>query len=163
MISKTIYKSDYKFIQELHTALHNTHFYRRLFLPFASLFFIQLLHSFFLRISDYIILMVDFFSLILPFYLVFLPLSSPTAPRDLCKYTLSVMAQITTQRHLTADPNGNHDSGYVPSNVAEDGLVSSQLQHTPPDSPKPNATIIVNRNATTNNKRNGSPRKEPLR
>jgi dopamine receptor D2 len=73
------------------------------------------------------------------------------------------MAQITTQRHLTADPNGNHDSGYAPSNIADDGPVSAQLQQTPPGSPKTNATIIVNRNATTNNKRNGSPRKEPLR
>jgi dopamine receptor D2 len=74
------------------------------------------------------------------------------------------MAQITTQHHLSADPNGNHDSGYAPSNVTDidNVLVMSQHQHSPPRSPKPNATIIVNRNAT-NNKRNGSPKKEPLR
>lgn len=67
------------------------------------------------------------------------------------------MTQITTQHHLSADPNGNHDSGYVPSNVTDvnDILVVS---NSPPGSPEHKATIFVNKNAT--NRRNGSPRKE---
>lgn len=65
------------------------------------------------------------------------------------------MATITSQHHLAADPNGNHDSGYVPSNVTDDILVVS---NSPPGSPQPQATIFVNKNAT--NRRNGSPRKE---
>lgn len=75
------------------------------------------------------------------------------------------MAQITT----TQDPNGNHDSGYAPSNI-EDILAAST---TPPASPH-QATIFVNRsvhykatkNGSTSKKAitpNASPKKEPFR
>jgi dopamine receptor D2 len=84
----------------------------------------------------------------------------------------SVMAQITTTQ---SDPNGNHDSGYAPSNI-EDILAATV---TPPASPH-QATIFVNKNVhyktkngsaatattTTTNKTlqpNASPKKEPFR
>jgi hypothetical protein len=79
----------------------------------------------------------------------------------------SVMAQITTQ----TDPNGNHDSGYAPSNI-EDILAATAA--TPPISPSNQAaTIFVNRNVHySKSAKNGStsaksvspnvsPKKEP--
>ena len=74
------------------------------------------------------------------------------------------MAQITTTQ---SDPNGNHDSGYAPSNIEDILAVSS----TPPGSPH-QATIFINRNVhyktkngdTTKSKTpNISPKKEPFR
>lgn len=52
---------------------------------------------------------------------------------------LSVVAQIsTTQQHnthnpfiSTGDPNGNHDSGYAPSNIEEMGLTHSPTGGSP--------------------------------
>ncbi|CAO1404754.1 unnamed protein product [Diamesa tonsa] len=75
----------------------------------------------------------------------------------------NVMAQITTTQ---SDPNGNHDSGYAPSNIEDILAVSS----TPPGSPH-QATIFINRNVhyktkngdTTKSKTpNISPKKEPF-
>jgi dopamine D2-like receptor len=80
------------------------------------------------------------------------------------------MAQITTTQ---SDPNGNHDSGYAPSNI-EDILAANV---TPPASPH-QATIFVNKNVhyktkngststptnkTKNLEPNASPKKEPFR
>lgn len=72
------------------------------------------------------------------------------------------MAQITTAQRLSSgppDPNGNHDSGYGPSNI-DDVLA---VVNSPIGSPEMTATVIVNRTATC--RKNGSPvRKEaPLR
>lgn len=65
-----------------------------------------------------------------------------------------MVAQIASQpHHLLSDPNGNHDSGYVPSNV-EDMLAGTSIPGSP-KSPRPDPTP----------KRNGtgkSPKKEPL-
>jgi dopamine receptor D2 len=82
------------------------------------------------------------------------------------------MAQITTTQ---TDPNGNHDSGYAPSNI-EDILAANV---TPPPSPNTNATIFVNKNVHYKTTKNGStsttaavtknlipnasPKKEPFR
>ena len=74
------------------------------------------------------------------------------------------MAQITTQQ---SDPNGNHDSGYAPSNI-EDVIAANTT--TPPASPQQQqqqqhhhhhhqgATIFVNRNVHYNktSTKNGS-------
>lgn len=77
------------------------------------------------------------------------------------------MAQITTTQ---SDPNGNHDSGYAPSNIEE--ILAANVS-TPPGSPHQQATIFVNRNVhynkTTKNGStsaknatpNASPKKEP--
>lgn len=79
------------------------------------------------------------------------------------------MAQITTTQ---SDPNGNHDSGYAPSNI--EVILTASV--TPPASPH-QATIYVNRNVHYKTK-NGStaapatakvathtasPKKEPFR
>ncbi len=71
------------------------------------------------------------------------------------------MAQITTTK---SDPNGNNDSGYVPSNIEDILVVSSS-----PTGSSHDATIFVNRNAEYKSK-NGtplstkaSPKKEPFR
>ncbi|CRK99667.1 CLUMA_CG012980, isoform B [Clunio marinus] len=89
--------------------------------------------------------------------------------------TSNVMAQITTTTTAQSDPNGNHDSGYAPSNI-EDILAANV---TPPASPN-QATIFVNRNVhyktkngststtpTANTTKhltpNASPKKEPFR
>lgn len=80
------------------------------------------------------------------------------------------MAQITTQ----SDPNGNHDSGYAPSNI-EDILAANV---TPPPASPHQATIFVNKNVhyktkngststpkntTKNLEPSASPKKEPFR
>ncbi|XP_058055796.1 dopamine D2-like receptor [Anopheles bellator] len=68
----------------------------------------------------------------------------------------NVVAQITTTtQQVPSDPNGNHDSGYAPSSIADTLAVNA----TPPDSLNVAATVIVNKNATLRS-RNGSPRKE---
>lgn len=64
-----------------------------------------------------------------------------------------VVAQIATTPHIISDPNGNHDSGYVPSNV-EDVLAGTSIPGSP-KSPRPD--IGHNRNGTGK-----SPKKEPL-
>lgn len=54
------------------------------------------------------------------------------------------MAQIAAKSTPDkADTNGNHDSGYAPSNL-EDILAVS---NTPPPSPNQQATVYVNKNA----------------
>lgn len=73
------------------------------------------------------------------------------------------MAQMSTAQ---SDPNGNHDSGYAPSNI-EDVIAANAS--SPPASPQQQlfhqgATIYVNRNvhyskSVTNNK-NGSTSKK---
>lgn len=78
-----------------------------------------------------------------------------------------MVAQITTAPSqcvvVSADPNGNHDSGYAPSNV-EDIMVSTS---TPPGSPhrqRLNSSSTLKRSSLS--KRNGldgSPKREPLR
>ncbi|KAJ6634612.1 Dopamine D2-like receptor [Pseudolycoriella hygida] len=74
----------------------------------------------------------------------------------------SVVAQITSpSQTVVADPNGNHDSGYAPSNV-EDTLAGTS---TPPGSPR---NVVSGGGSTLKSslrKRNGvdgSPKKEPL-
>lgn len=57
----------------------------------------------------------------------------------------SVVAQISSQPHLISDPNGNHDSGYVPSNVEDTIIIGpstpvSPKSHRPPDTAKRNGT-----------------------
>ncbi|XP_035772559.1 dopamine D2-like receptor isoform X3 [Anopheles albimanus] len=66
-----------------------------------------------------------------------------------------VVAQITTTQQVPSDPNGNHDSGYAPSSIADALTVNA----TPPDSLNVAATVIVNKSAALRS-RNGSPRKE---
>lgn len=81
------------------------------------------------------------------------------------------MAQITTSPSqcvvVSADPNGNHDSGYAPSNV-EDAVAG--MSSTPPGSPqnrqRTDSSGTLKRSSL--NKRNGiegggSPKREPLR
>uniref|UniRef100_A0AAG5CR65 G-protein coupled receptors family 1 profile domain-containing protein n=1 Tax=Anopheles atroparvus TaxID=41427 RepID=A0AAG5CR65_ANOAO len=68
----------------------------------------------------------------------------------------NVVAQITTTQQVPSDPNGNHDSGYAASSIADALAVTS----TPPESLNvAAATVIVNKSATIRS-RNGSPRKE---
>ncbi|XP_035772558.1 dopamine D2-like receptor isoform X2 [Anopheles albimanus] len=69
--------------------------------------------------------------------------------------SFSVVAQITTTQQVPSDPNGNHDSGYAPSSIADALTVNA----TPPDSLNVAATVIVNKSAALRS-RNGSPRKE---
>ncbi|XP_035899220.1 dopamine D2-like receptor isoform X3 [Anopheles stephensi] len=66
-----------------------------------------------------------------------------------------VVAQIATTQQVPSDPNGNHDSGYAPSSIADALAVNA----TPPESLNVTATVIVNKSATLRS-RNGSPRKE---
>ncbi|XP_030381529.1 dopamine D2-like receptor [Scaptodrosophila lebanonensis] len=65
----------------------------------------------------------------------------------------SVVAQITTHPQLVvADPNGNHDSGYAPSNV-DDVLAGAALcSSTPPDSPVPSSGTL--QRSSVSNRRN---------
>jgi dopamine receptor D2 len=90
------------------------------------------------------------------------------------------MAQLATKTTSEkADTNGNHDSGYAPSNLEDILAVST----TPPGSPHKQATVYVNKNAvlckpakngSTSTKSslavkskhfstNASPKKEPFR
>lgn len=79
----------------------------------------------------------------------------------------SVVAQITSPSQcvvVTSDPNGNHDSGYAPSNI-EDAVAGTS---TPPESPhQPLKAHTENGNSSKRNslnKRNGideSPKREP--
>lgn len=69
-------------------------------------------------------------------------------------FIFSVVAQITTTPHsIIGDPNGNHDSGYVPSNV-DDILTGT----TPPESPRTPRSETGKTNGTER-----PHRKEPLR
>lgn len=58
---------------------------------------------------------------------------------------------------MAADPNGNHDSGYAPSNIE---LVGT---NTPPGSPKIVNTGTLKSSLTKRNGVDGSPKKDPLR
>ncbi|XP_037039796.1 dopamine D2-like receptor isoform X2 [Bradysia coprophila] len=72
----------------------------------------------------------------------------------------SVVAQITSpSQTVVADPNGNHDSGYAPSNVEETLAGTS----TPPGSPR-NAVSgsTLKSSLSKRNGVDGSPKKEPL-
>lgn len=74
----------------------------------------------------------------------------------------SVVAQITSQPQLVvADPNGNHDSGYAPSNV--DDVLAGAADSSPPDSPVASGTL--KRSSISSGRRNtadgGSPKREP--
>lgn len=62
---------------------------------------------------------------------------------------------------VVADPNGNHDSGYAPSNV-EDTMAGTS---TPPGSPRHVGSIgsTLKSNLSKRNGVDGSPKKEPLR
>lgn len=75
----------------------------------------------------------------------------------------SVVAQITSpSQTVVADPNGNHDSGYAPSNV-EDTIAGTS---TPPGSPRNTVSGVGSSLKSSLSKRNGvdgSPKKEPLR
>uniref|UniRef100_A0A1B0FK81 G-protein coupled receptors family 1 profile domain-containing protein n=1 Tax=Glossina morsitans morsitans TaxID=37546 RepID=A0A1B0FK81_GLOMM len=54
--------------------------------------------------------------------------------------TGNVVAQITSQPQLiVADTNGNHDSGYAPSNV--DDVLTGIAEESPPDSPVVSGTL----------------------
>ncbi|CAD7087398.1 unnamed protein product [Hermetia illucens] len=73
--------------------------------------------------------------------------------------TGNVVAQITTQPQLSvADPNGNHDSGYAPSNVDD---VLAGATSTPPESPMPSGSIKRS-SLSKRNGYDGSPKREPL-
>ncbi|XP_067635670.1 dopamine D2-like receptor [Eurosta solidaginis] len=55
--------------------------------------------------------------------------------------TGNVVAQISSPPQLVvADPNGNHDSGYAPSNV-DDVLTGTAADSSPPDSPERSGTL----------------------
>lgn len=79
----------------------------------------------------------------------------------------SVVAQITSpSQTVVADPNGNHDSGYAPSNV-EDTLAGTS---TPPGSPRNVVSgggggggSTLKSSLSKRNGVDGSPKKEPLR
>ncbi|XP_055380435.1 dopamine D2-like receptor isoform X2 [Condylostylus longicornis] len=67
--------------------------------------------------------------------------------------TGNVVAQITTTPNLVvADPNGNHDSGYAPSNV-DDVIAGNSTQLTPPESPMPSGSL--KKTSSLSSKRNG--------
>lgn len=77
----------------------------------------------------------------------------------------SVVAQITSpSQTVVADPNGNHDSGYAPSNV-EDTIAG--CTSTPPGSPRNVASVggtsTLKSSLSKRNGVDGSPKKEPLR
>ncbi|XP_073831175.1 dopamine D2-like receptor isoform X2 [Musca autumnalis] len=75
--------------------------------------------------------------------------------------TGNVVAQITTQPHLmVADSNGNHDSGYAPSNV-DDVLTGIAEDSSPPDSPVASGTTLQ-RSAISSRRNTGdvSPKRE---
>lgn len=77
----------------------------------------------------------------------------------------SVVAQITSpsSQMVVADPNGNHDSGYAPSNI-EDTVAGTS---TPPGSPRnvgtPRGGTTLKSSLSKRNGVDGSPKKEPLR
>lgn len=89
----------------------------------------------------------------------------------------SVVAQITSpSQTVVADPNGNHDSGYAPSNV-EDTLAGTS---TPPGSPRNvvsgsggggggvggvggGGSSTLKSSLSKRNGVDGSPKREPLR
>ncbi|XP_037940352.1 dopamine D2-like receptor isoform X2 [Teleopsis dalmanni] len=74
--------------------------------------------------------------------------------------TGNVVAQITTQPQLVvADPNGNHDSGYAPSNV--DDVLAGAADSSPPDSPVASGTLKRSSVSSRRNTVEGSPRMEP--
>ncbi|XP_049310282.1 dopamine D2-like receptor isoform X1 [Bactrocera dorsalis] len=63
-----------------------------------------------------------------------------------------VVAQISSPPQLVvADPNGNHDSGYAPSNV-DDVLAGAAADSSPPDSPEPSGTY--KRSSVSSSRRN---------
>uniref|UniRef100_A0A1I8PCW6 G-protein coupled receptors family 1 profile domain-containing protein n=1 Tax=Stomoxys calcitrans TaxID=35570 RepID=A0A1I8PCW6_STOCA len=72
----------------------------------------------------------------------------------------SVVAQITTQPHLmVADSNGNHDSGYAPSNV-DDVLTGIAEDSSPPDSPVASGTLQRSAISSRRNTGDVSPKRE---
>lgn len=79
----------------------------------------------------------------------------------------SVVAQITSPSQMVvADPNGNHDSGYAPSNIEETIAGTS----TPPGSPRYVSSVgggvggsTLKSSLSKRNGVDGSPKKEPLR
>lgn len=63
-----------------------------------------------------------------------------------------VVAQISSPPQLlVADSNGNHDSGYAPSNV-DDVLAGAAADSSPPDSPEPSGTY--KRTSVSSSRRN---------
>lgn len=78
--------------------------------------------------------------------------------------TYSVVAQITTSPSqcmvVSADPNGNHDSGYAPSHVEE----TIQTSSTPPASPehqRSGSSGTINKQSLQQT--NGSPKRDSIR
>lgn len=72
----------------------------------------------------------------------------------------SVVAQITTQPQLmVADSNGNHDSGYAPSNV-DDVLAGIAEDSSPPDSPVASGTLQRSAVSSRRNTEDASPKGE---
>lgn len=71
-----------------------------------------------------------------------------------------MVAQITTQPHLmVADSNGNHDSGYAPSNV-DDVLTGIAEDSSPPDSPVASGTLQRSDISSRRNTGDVSPKRE---
>ncbi|XP_046802559.1 dopamine D2-like receptor isoform X2 [Lucilia cuprina] len=72
----------------------------------------------------------------------------------------SVVAQITSQPQLmVADSNGNHDSGYAPSNV-DDVLAGIADDSSPPDSPVASGTLQRSAISSRRNTGDVSPKRE---
>ncbi|KAM7346832.1 dopamine D2-like receptor isoform 3-T4 [Cochliomyia hominivorax] len=74
--------------------------------------------------------------------------------------TGNVVAQITSQPQLmVADSNGNHDSGYAPSNV-DDVLAGIAEDSSPPDSPVASGTLQRSAISSRRNTGDISPKRE---
>uniref|UniRef100_T1GIV3 G-protein coupled receptors family 1 profile domain-containing protein n=1 Tax=Megaselia scalaris TaxID=36166 RepID=T1GIV3_MEGSC len=78
------------------------------------------------------------------------------------KFPSSVVAQISSNPQLvvSSDANGNHDSGYVPSNIGDSVVIANPSISSPPQSPEPSgsksiapsSTASVSAGNTNNNK-----------
>ncbi|XP_055912479.1 dopamine D2-like receptor isoform X2 [Eupeodes corollae] len=74
--------------------------------------------------------------------------------------TGNVVAQITTHpQHGMGDPNGNHDSGYAPSNV--DDVLAGTSGNSPVDSPMASGSLKHPNLTVKRNGLDGSPKGDP--
>lgn len=90
-----------------------------------------------------------------------------------------MVAQISNNPQLvvSGDANGNHDSGYVPSNIGDSVVIANPSISSPPGSPEPSgsksiapsssASVSAGNTTINNNKKekalDGSPKKDTLR
>lgn len=80
-------------------------------------------------------------------------------------FNFSVVAQITSpsSQMVVADPNGNHDSGYAPSNIEDTMAGSSTPMGSPRHCPSVGGGSTLKSSISKRNGVDSSPKKEPLR